>query len=573
MPATYRRASWFPPDYTETSGRSASGWPRLAAPGRAREGRAGAGRRTARRRRGAREVAGGMDNPKQAAGADHASQAAPIAKRALRSGPEVDIAARLRRAQEALLGRPRISIRVRLVASLSICFVLCCAFTLVSLDVLHRTRAKLSVVQAIERLDDRIVLDQGLITAGHVERVLEGATEADALLRKLATGVLQREDREVLRTLVKQAQACRLALAASARDGKTAGGPAALPVVLAAQLRGAEAEAHRVLIAVVGRERAEVDRILGVAEGGSLTLLGFMLLLFTVITFAFARALVAPIRRFKGYAARIAGGDFAFIRPARRYRDEFSDLAVAVNQMLAELRAQQNRIVKGAKLAAVGTLVSGIAHELNNPLNNISITAEALMEGLATLSEEEKWRHLQDIYFETERASEIVKSLLDFTRKEKQDLVALDLGDIVNSTIRLAHNELTINDVTLVSEIPPGLPRVMGVANQMRQVFLNLLINAVQAMPGGGRIVVSVATHQPDRICVDIRDEGVGIPPDVLPRIFDPFFTTKEPGKGTGLGLSVSLGIIRKFGGDIHVESEQGKGTKVHVCLPTAEEG
>jgi len=523
-------------------------------------------------RAGAREVAVCMENPKPAPGVARASEAAP-AKRTQRGGPEVDIAARLRTAQEALLGRPRVSIRARLVASLSLCFLLCCAFTLVALDVMHRTRAKLQLVQTIERLDDRMLLDQGAITGGHVDRVLESANEADALLRKLRPSSVQEEDRQALPTLLRQAETCRRALAASARD--TPGGAASgvLPLVLSAQLRGAEAEAHRVLLGVIGRERAEVDRILGVAESGSLILLGFMLLLFTVIIFAFARALVAPIARFKGYTARIAGGDFSFIRPARQYRDEFSDLAVAVNQMLAELRAQQNRVVKGAKLAAVGTLTSGIAHELNNPLNNISITTEALMEGLSTLSEEEKWRHLQDIYFETERAGEIVKSLLDFTRKEKQELVALDLVEILTSTFRLAHNEMTINDVTLASDLPAHLPRVLGSANQMRQVFLNLLINGVQAMPGGGRISVSANVHEADKVCVDIRDEGAGIPSDVLPRIFDPFFTTKEPGKGTGLGLSVSLGIIRKFGGDIHVVSESGKGTTVHVCLPKAEEG
>ena len=512
-----------------------------------------------------------MENPKPAVAATGVPDATPV-KRPQR-GPEVDIAARLRTAQEALLARPRVSIRSRLVASLSICFVVCSAFTLVSLDVLHRTRAKLQLVQTIERLDDRMVLDQGAITTGHVDRVLESAREADLLLRKLSPHMVQAEDRNVLPSLLRQAEACLRALAASARDTHGVGPSGVLPLALAAQLRGAEAEAHRVLSSLVRRERAEVDKVLGLAESGSLVLLGFMLFLFTLITFAFARALVAPIARFKGYTSRIAGGDFSFIRPARRYRDEFSDLAVAVNQMLAELRAQQNRIVKGAKLAAVGTLTSGIAHELNNPLNNISITTEALMEGLSTLNDEEKWRHLQDIYFETERASEIVKSLLDFTRKEKQELVALDIAEILNSTIRLAHNELTINDVTLVSEIPPGLPRVMGVANQMRQVFLNLLINAVQAMPGGGRVTVAVNMHEDEKLCVDIHDEGVGIPPDVLPRIFDPFFTTKEPGKGTGLGLSVSLGIIRKFGGDIHVESEPGKGTTVHVCLPRAEEG
>ena len=168
--------------------------------------------------------------------------------------------------------------------------------------------------------------------------------------------------------------------------------------------------------------------ILWIADSGPLALVAFLLALFALITFFFTQALNAPIRRFAGYTGRIAGGDFSFIPPARRYRDEFTDLAVAVNQMLAELRAQQDRMVQGAKLAAMGTLTSGIAHELNNPLNNIAITAEALMEGLPKLGEEEKWRHLQDIYFETERASEIVKSLLDFTRQEKPEMVSSRSG-------------------------------------------------------------------------------------------------------------------------------------------------
>ncbi len=483
---------------------------------------------------------------------------------------DLSLAERLRSAQQALLRRRRLSIRMRLVASLSLCFFLCLAFTLVSLDLLQKTRARLHLLQTIERLDDRILLDQGIITSGHLERVLEGAREAEALLRGDAID-MPAADRQVLANLLRHADTCRRLIAGSS-EGNVRGGLGALAPVQTAELRSAEAEAHRVLAAMIGRERVDVDNSLRVAETGPLILLGVLLVLFAVITFFFTKALVAPIRRFKGYTSRIAGGDFSFIRPARSYRDEFTDLAVAVNQMLAELRAQQNRVVKGAKLAAVGTLTSGIAHELNNPLNNISITTEALMEGLQTLSDEEKWRHLQDIYFETERASEIVKSLLDFTRKEKPEMVPLDLGEVVQSTIRLAQNEMTINNVSLTSDIPPDLPRVRGAANQLRQVFLNLLLNAIQAMPGGGSLSVSANTHEADKVCVEIRDEGIGIPPEILPRIFDPFFTTKEPGKGTGLGLAVSLGIIRKFGGDIHVASEPGKGTAVHVCLPRAED-
>jgi len=507
-----------------------------------------------------------------------ASVGAPDAeagKRGAQHGrPDLDVADRLRSAQEALLARPRRSIRLKLVASLLLCFFLCCAFTLLSLDLLHQTRARLRLLQTIERLDDRILrvrtlADEDIFSSGDLERVLAGAKDAERVLRTESL-TLESADREVLPKLLRNAEACRRLLTASAKDGRARGGGVLSPDQTA-ELRSSGADANRVLEAMIGRQRVAVDGILGVAETRSLFLLGFLLVLFAVITFSFTRAFVAPIRRFKGYTSRIAGGDFTFIRPARRYRDEFTDLAVAVNQMLAELRAQQNRVVKGAKLAAVGTLTSGIAHELNNPLNNISITTEALMEGLTSLSEEEKWRHLQDIYFETERASEIVKSLLDFTRKEKPEMVALDLAEVVQSTLRLAQNEMAINDVSLTVEIPPGLPRVRGAANQLRQVFLNLLLNAIQAMPEGGTLWVSANTHEANRVCVEIRDSGIGIPAEVLPHVFDPFFTTKEPGKGTGLGLSVSLGIIRKFGGDIQVTSEPGKGATFHVCLHTAE--
>ena len=485
---------------------------------------------------------------------------------------DVDLAGRLRAAQHALLSRPRLSMQVRLVASLLLCFLLCCAFALVSLDLLHRTRSRIHLLQTVERLDDRIhrvraLANEGILSSGDLERMLEGAKEAEDLFRREPRS-LREEDRQLLPNLLRHVQATRLLLATSETAGHS--GVGVLSPAQAAELRSTGADANQSLEALIRRERLTADRILRIAESGALVLLLSLLVLFSVITLSFARALAAPLRRFKGYTSRIAGGDFSFIRPARKYRDEFSDLAVAVNQMLAELRAQQDRVVRGAKLAAVGTLTSGIAHELNNPLNNISITAEALMEGLATFSEEEKWRHLQDIYFETERASEIVKSLLDFTRKEKPDTALVDLQEVLPSTIRLVQNEMAINNVTLAADVPADLPPVLGAANAFRQVFLNLLLNAIQAMPGGGSITVRANLHAPERVCVDVSDTGPGIAPDVLPRIFDPFFTTKEPGKGTGLGLSTSLGIVRKFGGDIHVTSEPGHGTVFHVCLPRA---
>jgi signal transduction histidine kinase len=440
---------------------------------------------------------------------------------------------------------------------------------------LGKVRAKLALLEATEELSasilrERTLESEGALTAIQVRQVLRDVGTVAALLRN-AVGTVPPGEAPKRGLLLAQLETYQGLLEANQALAERRRGRQRVLQGRGELVRAREMEVARLLAAFVLEERASAARILKVAEYGPLVLIGVLVAFFALIIYSIARALDGPIQRFKGYTSRIAAGDFSLISPARRYRDEFTDLAIAVNEMLAELRAQQDRSVKAAKLAAVGTLTSGIAHELNNPLNNIAITTEALMEDLPKLDDEEKWRLLQDIYFETERAGEIVKSLLDFTRQEKPEMVSVDLADVVQSTLRLAQNEMAINNVTFSSDLPHDLPRVRGGANQLRQVLLNLLINAIQAMPGGGRLHLSADSREEERVCVEVRDEGVGIPPETLPRIFDPFFTTKEPGKGTGLGLSVSLGIIRKFGGDIQVTSEPGKGTAVQVFLPRAE--
>jgi signal transduction histidine kinase len=491
-----------------------------------------------------------------------------------RDPPSAAMEEGLRAAQQALLGRPRLSIRTRLVASLALCFLFCIAFALGSFDVLSNVGVRVHLLQTVERLDDRILrvralADEGLLSTDDLERVLERTKETEALIGaeppapKVAAA-------QVLPSLLRLSEICRRLLDGSGELDRQRGTIGALPASEAIALRTTAVEASERLEQMIRRERLASDSSLHFAKLAPLVLIAVLLVLFVAIALAFTRALESPIGRFKGYTARIAQGDFSFLRPARGYQDEFSDLTIAVNTMLAELRMQQDRVLKGAKLALVGTLTAGIAHEINNPINNISMTTEALMEGLHSFSDEDKWRHLQDIYFETERMSEIVKSLLDFTRKDKLDTVLIDLRDLLQSTIRLVQNEMRVHDVSVTTEIAPDLPRVRGTANQFRQVFLNLLLNAVQAMPGGGTISVHATLHGSERVRIDVRDSGIGIPAELLPRIFDPFFTTKEPGKGTGLGLSISFSIVKKFGGDIQVTSERGRGTTFHVFLPHA---
>jgi two-component system NtrC family sensor kinase len=471
----------------------------------------------------------------------------------------------LRDAQEAIVSRPQLSIRLRFVVSLGLCFVLCCAFAFATLDALATVRGRVGLIGAMERaslaLAKARVVESGVaLTDGGIGDARANVAVALEATRSQADRLAHAATREELYTLSQQLLAYDRVLARGIPAGETLG-----------VLRSAGEDVQAVLTAVTTREKAALARMLELWRWAPAMLLGSLLLLFAVIATSFGRALVGPIRKFQAYTRRIAAGDFTLIPPTRLYRDEFSDLALAVNRMLAELQSHQDRLVKAGKLAAVGTITSGIAHELNNPLNNISITTEALMEEWQDMGDDEKWRLLQDVYFETERASEIVKSLLDFTRNERPELAPIDLAEVVQRTLRLAQNEMTLADVTFVNEVPEGLPKVMGAFDQLRQVFLNLFLNAVQAMGRGGTLTVTASTGDADRVCVEVKDTGCGIPADVLPHIFDPFFTTKEPGQGTGLGLSVTASIIKKHSGEIHVTSEPGRGTMFHVCLPVAQ--
>jgi two-component system NtrC family sensor kinase len=328
---------------------------------------------------------------------------------------------------------------------------------------------------------------------------------------------------------------------------------------------------HQVLLLATDLEAKERDKMRTTAHTFTLVAI-FSLVLDLIIMIWLARELIQqilqPLSRAVEYTQRIAAGDFSMITPKRSYRDEFSDLAIAINRMICELREKQEQLVQSRKMAAIGTLTSGIAHELNNPLNNIGITSEALLQGLDDYSDEQKRKMLEDIFIEVERANGTVRNLLDFTRVERPMLDSIDVKELVTSSLHLVNNELTINHVEVESDFQENLPPIRANLRNLQQVFLNLFLNGIQAMPGGGKLRIRGREDDTGAwVVVDVADTGCGIAPENLPKIFDPFFTTKEEGKGTGLGLSVSYGIIQKMGGKITVESEVGKGTAFHIHL------
>jgi two-component system, NtrC family, sensor kinase len=225
-------------------------------------------------------------------------------------------------------------------------------------------------------------------------------------------------------------------------------------------------------------------------------------------------------------------------------------------------------MVQSHKLRAVGTLTAGVAHELNNPINNITLTAHLLLEDYAELSDGERLEMIEDLVSQADRSQSIVRNLLDFARESESKIEPLDLGALIEETIKLAGNQIKLSSARLDISIVPNLPRIHGDHQQLVQVFLNILLNALDVIPKKGRIQISVAPEEPNFLAVKLTDNGPGIPEYILPNIFDPFFTTKGQGKGTGLGLSVSQGIIARHGGQIRVSSKEGIGTTFTVILP-----
>ncbi len=286
-----------------------------------------------------------------------------------------------------------------------------------------------------------------------------------------------------------------------------------------------------------------------------------------------ARQILQPLGRFVQYTNRIAGGDFSLINPKRTFRDEFSNLAVAINRMIFELMEKHKQLVQSRKMSAVGTLTSGIAHELNNPLNNISITTEALLENLDGFTRDEILEMLQEIFVQVDRAGGTVRNLLDFTRLGQSRVESIDASVLIQSSLNLVKNECLLKGIQTETDISENLPYVKGNFRNLQQVFLNLLLNGIQAMQENGIFLIHAAAHDEKFVVVDFTDNGCGISKKNLERVFDPFFTTKDVGRGTGLGLSVSYGIIQEIGGRIGVDSKEGSWTTFSVYLPVADGG
>jgi signal transduction histidine kinase len=259
--------------------------------------------------------------------------------------------------------------------------------------------------------------------------------------------------------------------------------------------------------------------------------------------------------------------------------DQYQRLELTVNQlqsMQVELRARmeaqrsaENRLVQAAKLAAVGEMAAGIAHELNNPLTSVTGFAELALDALP--EDHETRKDLELVMREAVRARDVVRRLLDFARQSESSRARISMNEVIEDVAALTRHLIHTSGVELKLELEESLPWISVDANQMKQVLLNLVHNALQAMPSGGEMIVSTQSAYRagrDWVRVSVLDTGVGIPKSEQARIFEPFYTTKGDQGGTGLGLSVTYGIITDHGGQIDVESQTGVGSKFTVWLP-----
>jgi two-component system NtrC family sensor kinase len=323
-------------------------------------------------------------------------------------------------------------------------------------------------------------------------------------------------------------------------------------------------------------------KFLGVA------LVGIILVVFAAVRFT--RYITNPLHRLSEAAEKIADGDYDQHIESET-EDEVGHLVNAVNRMsekLAESRREletwartlegkverrtariqemQQQLVQSEKLASLGKLAAGVAHEINNPLTAILTNSSLMLDDLP--ESDPRREDLETVVSETIRCRNIVKALLDFARQTKPEKNPVSVNSLLQTTLRLLQNQLNLNGIIVTKQLDESVPPIMLDRDQIQQVFVNIAINAIEVMKQGGELRVRTAFDAAGKVVrVTIADTGPGIPKEELDKIFDPFFTTKE--SGTGLGLAITYGIVQRHDGEIRVESQRGKGTSFTILLPT----
>jgi two-component system NtrC family sensor kinase len=475
--------------------------------------------------------------------------------------------------QHALTHRPRISIRLRIASGFLVAFVFTCGITIAALVFISNIAKRQRLLETAGKIEFEIQqarrFEKNWFLYGtNLYDALNNIQNAENLLTnsqdEMRILIGDKAYKSMWSNLIKYNETLeKLGSLAESTDSSAVNQRLAME----SELRGFGAKIVTDASNVFDRERLRIHSWLKTSMVIAVAALVVILIFVAIISSFITSQIIHPFGRFEEYTRRIAAGDFSLITPARKYRDEFTNLAIALNHMLIELKKHEDQLIQSRKMAAIGDLTAGIAHELNNPLNNISLTTEALIDDFDRWDRETKLKMLNVISTQVDRAGATVANLLDFTRRDESSFEELAINEVLSRTVKLVANEISLRDIDLVLELADNLPMIMGNAHNLQQVFLNLFLNAIQAMPEKGTLRIKSRSEN-NSLRIDVGDTGIGIPPENLDKIFDPFFTTKEVGQGTGLGLSVSYGIVKKHRGQISVSSEVGRGTVFSVILP-----
>jgi two-component system NtrC family sensor kinase len=491
--------------------------------------------------------------------------------------PIKELAAHAEEAQRALRQRPRVSIRARLTVGLFFWFLLTLGLSVASIVTLTRIGGKLSFTEALESYTFEIQQARRFeknyfLYHTNLTDALDHVHNAQAILEEEHSNIEAiigppGHDRVLSNLRRYEELLAQLQILEVTERDHTSAGYRSIETGLREHGALMVTEAEN----LVSRERRSVTSMLSISRKIPVAFIVVLVGVFAYLALLVSRQVLAPLARMMKTTERIANGDFTPITPVRKYQDEFSHLAIALNHMMMQLAHRQELLVQAHKLKAVGTLTAGVAHELNNPINNIMLTAAALEEDYQELPDSIRLGMVTDLVGESERAQRIVRNLLDFARESTIHLGAIDPQRLVEETLRLATNQIKLGKVKVRGEIDANLPPIHGDFQQLTQVLLNIVLNALDAMPGGGTLTVCIRNPLGrDQVSLEFTDTGTGMPEHVVANIFDPFFTTKPGAKGTGLGLSVSLGIIQQHGGHILVKSTPEEGTTFTVQLPVA---
>ncbi len=333
------------------------------------------------------------------------------------------------------------------------------------------------------------------------------------------------------------------------------------------------------------KERADVNAILALSQKLLVLALLAVLAVGVAINVKLAQGIALPLLELEESTKRMAEGDFTAASRIRGH-DEIASLARSFNEMgtrlketmgslelaVQNLHEKQRQLVEAEKLASLGTLAAGVAHEINNPLAIINEKAglmQDMLEIAGNVPRKDKYLDIiASILGSVNRCRTITHRLLGFARGMEVTIEDFDVSSAVSDVIGFLEHDLSAKKIRIQRFLDPYLPQVESDKAQLQQVILNIIKNAIDAVEEGGVIIVSTLADSEDAVAVVIADNGPGIPEDRIKRIFEPFFTTKEKGKGTGLGLSITYGIVRRLGGEITVESDVGHGTSFRIRIP-----